>query len=296
MESWKADEKTSSRVVKSAARRCNSQKVRRTKIHAREMLEKSRNAVFFQWFVCQVSRKVGLLKRRVRSHAVREESKNCTPLWRKAHSEVKMYKTWRVRSTFVSSDVKKMHAAVVKSTFGSENAQNMTCLDHFGAFWCWKIVRACGEKHICKWKCTKHDVFGPLWYVLMLKNCTWLWRKAHLQVKMHKTWGVWTTLVRSDVEKLPGAVAKRTFASQNVQNMRCLDHFCLFRCRKIARRCGERHIWKWKCSKTVVFGALLDVLMFHNSTPLWRKAVAKSTFGSESRSNFCTSDVEKLVR
>ena len=55
-----------SRVVKSAERRCNSAKVRRKKIHPRQMLEKSRNAVFFQWFVCRVSRKVGLLKWRVR--------------------------------------------------------------------------------------------------------------------------------------------------------------------------------------------------------------------------------------
>ena len=37
-----------SRVVKSAETRCNSAKVRRKKIHPRQMLEKSRNAVFFQ--------------------------------------------------------------------------------------------------------------------------------------------------------------------------------------------------------------------------------------------------------
>ena len=36
-----------SRVVKSAERRCNSAKVRRKKIHPRQMLEKSRNAAFF---------------------------------------------------------------------------------------------------------------------------------------------------------------------------------------------------------------------------------------------------------
>ena len=229
------------------------------------MLEKSRNAVFFQWFVCQVSRKVGLLKRRVRSHVVREESKNCTPLWRKAHSEVKMYKTWRVRSTFVSSDVKKMHAAVVKSTFGSENAQNMTC-------------------------------FGPLWYVLMSKKCTPLWWKAHSEVKMHKTWRVWTTLVRSDVEKLHAAVAKSTFASQNVQNMRCLDHFCLFRCWKIARGCGEKHICKSKCTKHEVFGPLWYVLMVKNCLALWRNAHLQvkmcKTWGVWT--TFVCSDVEKL--
>ena len=56
------------------------------------MLEKSRNAVFFQWFVCRVSRKVGSLKRRVRSHVVRGEIKHCTLLWREAHFQVKMLK------------------------------------------------------------------------------------------------------------------------------------------------------------------------------------------------------------
>ena len=45
------------------------------------------------------------------------EFKNCTPLWRNAHSEVKMYKTPHSESTFVSADVEKLHAAVVKSTF-----------------------------------------------------------------------------------------------------------------------------------------------------------------------------------
>ena len=162
MESWKADEKTSSRVVKSVDRRCNSLKVRRKKIHPRQMLEKSRNAVFFQWFVCRVSPKVGLLKRRVRRSELRGEIKNCTPLWRKAHFEVKMHKTWRVRTTFVSSDVEKMHAPEAKGTFGSENTQNMTCPDHFCKFWCWKNARTCGERHVRKWKYTKHDVSGPL--------------------------------------------------------------------------------------------------------------------------------------
>ena len=45
-------------------------------------------------------------------------------------------------------------------------------------------------------------------------------------------------------QKLHAAVAKSTFASQNVQNTACLDHFVKFRCRKIARRCGEKHIRK----------------------------------------------------
>ena len=44
-------------------------------------------------------------------------SKKCTPLWRNAHFEVKMYKTCQLRSTFLTSDAPKLHAAVAKSTF-----------------------------------------------------------------------------------------------------------------------------------------------------------------------------------
>ena len=46
-----------------------------------------------------------------------EMSKKCTPLWREAHFEVKMYKTLGVRTTFGSPDVEKVHAVVARSTF-----------------------------------------------------------------------------------------------------------------------------------------------------------------------------------
>ena len=36
-------------------------------------------------------------------------SKKCTPLWREAHFQVKMYKTHQVRTTFGSYDVEKVH-------------------------------------------------------------------------------------------------------------------------------------------------------------------------------------------
>ena len=140
----------------------------------------------------------------------------------------------------------KLHAAVAKSTFASQNAQNTTISDLFWNFRCSKMARGCGcgAKHICKSKCTKHDVFGPLWYVLMLKNCTRLWRKAHLQVKMYKTRQLRSTFCSSAVEKTHAAVAKSICGNENVQSMRCLEHFCKFRCRKMARRCGETHMCK----------------------------------------------------
>ena len=83
----------------------------------REKVGKSRNTVFFEWFRAPEGRKVGSLKRRVRSQLARWEMKNCTPLWREAHLQVNMYKTHQVRTTFGSWDVEKVHAVVARSTF-----------------------------------------------------------------------------------------------------------------------------------------------------------------------------------
>ena len=168
----------------------------------REKVGKSRNTVFFQWFVAPEGRKVGSLKRRVRSQLARSVMKNCTPLWREAHFQVKMYKTHQVRTTFGSWDVEKVHAVVARSTFGSQNVQNTPVSDHFWKLRCRKSVHRCGAKHISKSKCTKHHMFAPLLEVRMLKKCTPLWREAHFQVKMYKTLGVRTTFKGSDVVSL----------------------------------------------------------------------------------------------
>ena len=148
-----------------------------------EKVGKSRNTLFFQWFVAPEGRKVGSLKRRVRSPLGRWEMKSCTPLSREAHFEVKIYKTQHVRTTFGSWDVKKVHAAVAGSTFRSQNVQNTPCSDHFWKLRCRKSARCCGGKHISESKCTKHTMFGPLLEVEMSKKCTLLWREAHFEVK-----------------------------------------------------------------------------------------------------------------
>ena len=100
---------------------------------------KSRNTMFFQWFVAPEGRKVGSLKRRLRSQLAR---------------------------------------------------------------WVMKIARRCGAKHISKWKCTKHTRCGPLLAAEMSKKCTPLWRERHFEVKMLKTLGVRTTFGGSDVASL----------------------------------------------------------------------------------------------
>ena len=65
-----------------------------------------------------------------------EMSKKCTPLWREAHFEVKMYKTPHVRATFRGSDVEKVYAVVARSTFRSQNVQSTRGSDHFWRFRC----------------------------------------------------------------------------------------------------------------------------------------------------------------
>jgi len=129
-------------------------------------------------------------------------SKKCTPLWREAHFEVKMYKAHHCRTTFGSCDVKKEHAVVARSTFRSQNVQNTPLPDHFWKLRCRKSARRCGAKHILKSKRTKHTILGPLLEVEMLKKCTPLWREAHFQVKMYKTPHVRATFGGSDVDSL----------------------------------------------------------------------------------------------
>ena len=129
----------------------------------------------------------------------------------------------------------KLHAAVAKSTFWSENAQNMRCSEYFLKFRCRKIARRCGEKHIWKWTCWKTVVFGALFEVQMSKNCTPLWRKAHLEVNMLKNCSLRSTFWSSDVGKLHAAVAKSTFGSENVEKLWSWEHFSKFGCRKISQ-------------------------------------------------------------
>ena len=179
---------------------------RRKKMQVREKVGKSRFTVFFQWFGAPEGRKVGLLKRRVRSQLARWEMKNCTPLWhtmfgplleiemskkctlfwREARFQVKMYKAHHDRTAFGNWDVEKVYAVLARSTFPRQNVQNTPCSDPFWKLRCRKSVRRSGTKHIFKSKCTRHTNCGPL-----------------LEVDMSN--------------KMYAVVARSTFPSQNVQ-------------------------------------------------------------------------------
>ena len=131
MDRWKAEQGRGREKRKIRRKKSRRERVRRKKMQMREKVGKSRNTVFFQWFVAPEGWKLGSLKRRVRSQLARWEMKNCTPLWREAHFEVKMLKTTGVRTTFGSWDVEKVHAVVARSTFRSQDAQNTPAPDHF---------------------------------------------------------------------------------------------------------------------------------------------------------------------
>ena len=68
----------------------------------------------FQWFVAPEGRKVGSLKRRVRSHLARWEMNICTPLWREAHLEFNMYETPQWRTAFWGWHVEQVQAVVAE--------------------------------------------------------------------------------------------------------------------------------------------------------------------------------------
>ena len=152
---------------------------------------------------------VGSLQRRVQSHMVSWEIKNCTPLWCEAGFE-----TPRSRTTFGSWDVEKVHAAV-----------------------------ACGAEHMWKWKGTKHLSFGALLEVGMFKKCTPLWREAHFQVNSVKHCQSQTTFGSWEVEKVHAPVARSTFPSETCTRQ------TTFGSRKSEHSCARSVLWRQKCLK-----------------------------------------------
>ena len=127
MERWKSRGGMSQRREEQKRDDQRREKIRRKKMQMREKVGKSRNTVFFQWFGVSEGRKVGSLKRRVRSQLARWEMNSCTPLWREAHLEVKMYKAHHG-----SWHVEKVHAVVARSTFPGQKSKKWQFRSTFG--------------------------------------------------------------------------------------------------------------------------------------------------------------------
>ena len=228
MERWKAEQGRGTEKRKIRREKIRRERVRGKTLQMREKVGKSRNTVFFQWFGAPEARKVGSLKRRVRSQLARWEMKNCTPLWREAHFQVKMHKTHQRRTTFGSWDVEKVHAVVARSTFPSQNVQNTPGSDHFWKLRCRKSARRCGAKHISKSKCTKHTSSGPLLEVEMWKSARRCGAKHISKSKVLKLTvsdHFWRFRCRKSVEKVHAVVARSTFRSQKCKKLSLLSLF-----------------------------------------------------------------------
>ena len=152
-------------------------------------------------------------------------SQHCTPLWLKAHLEVKMWQNFCPRSTFRRSDVATLHAAVAKSTSGSENGEKKlwssdvatlhaaVAKSRFGS----ENVKKTGVGTLFEVRMSQHAAVAKStcgselesWEHFLKFGCRNI---AHiLEVKMLKNCSPRNTFWSSDVATLHTAVAKSTW-------------------------------------------------------------------------------------
>ena len=131
-----------------------------------------------------------------------EMSKKCTPLWREAHFEVKMYKTPQRRTTFGSWDVEKVYAVVHEAHFEVKMYKTHQLRTTFGSWDVEKVHAVVARSTFWSQNVQTHTILGPLLEVEMSKKCTPLWREAHFEVKMYKTPQRRTTFGGSDFASL----------------------------------------------------------------------------------------------
>ena len=200
MDRWKSRGGKNQRGEEKEREDQRGERLRRKKMQVGKKVGKSRFTMFFQWFVAPEDRKVGSLKRRVRSQLARWEMKNCTPLWREAHFQVKMYKARHSQTTFGSWDVEKVHADVARAHLQVKVHKT----HHSRPLLEVKMSKKCTPlwKHIFNSKCTKHTILGPLLEVKMSKKCTPLWKHISKSNPTNSR----TAFGSSDVEKVHAVV------------------------------------------------------------------------------------------
>ena len=167
MDRWKAEQGRGREKRKIRTEKIRRERVRRKKMQMREKVGKSRNTVFFHCVFPMIWGSGGSKSRLAKAAGaepagqMRDEknthrcgakhiwkskctkhtrfgpllevamSKKCTPMWREAHFQVKMYKTHHARTTFGGSDVEKVHAVVARSTFPSQKCKKLVVLNLF---------------------------------------------------------------------------------------------------------------------------------------------------------------------
>ena len=130
---------------------------RRERVRRKKMpkVGKSRFSVFFPMIGGSGGSKSRLAKAAGAEPCAQWEIKNCTPLWREAQFQIKMFKAHHSRTTLGSWDVAKVRPTLVRSTYPSQHVQSTLGSDHF-----WKLT--------CR------------------KSAPHFWREARIQVNMYK--------------------------------------------------------------------------------------------------------------
>ena len=193
MDRWKSRGGMSERGEEKQWEDQKGERVRRKKRQVK--VGKSRFTVFFWWFVALEGRKVGSLKRRVRSHRARWEMNNCTPVWRETHFQVKMYKHTMFGPLLKIAMSKKCTALWREAHFQVKSVKKIRVRT---TFWHSDVEKLWRKAHF-QVKSAKKIRVRTTFDVRMSKKCTRLWREAHVQVNRVKNWQARTTFWRSDV-------------------------------------------------------------------------------------------------
>ena len=168
----------------------------------------------------------------------------------------------------------QLHAAVARSTFPSQNAQNTSVSNHSWKFGCRKMTRRCGGKHVSKSKRNKTDGLGQ-----------------SLAVRMSKKFHFVVARMKSDAQNTPGpnhfwkfrcqrmarGCGRSTFPSENVKNMKVRTRTFRWRPQATVGGIGPtmfmsrtQHMSKWK--KNYSFGSLFGRSNAETCTAFWREA------------------------
>ena len=148
MDRWKSRGGKSQRREEQKKEDQKRDRVRRQKMQVREQVGKSRDTVFFQWFVVswpderwKIARRCGakhVSKSNCTKHTTFsslfevEMSKKCTPLWCEAHFEVKMYTTLHpgVVSEVTTATIATTPKSTTPTTFRSISGFALPSMHH----------------------------------------------------------------------------------------------------------------------------------------------------------------------
>ena len=147
---------------------------------------KFRSEHFRQYGEMKMQRWEESAKRKRRSKKIREEkesedkmqvrkgrkvAKHCVfpMIWGSGGSKSRLAKAAAAEPAGQMRD-EKLHAAVARSTFLSQNVQNTSAPDNFWKLRCQKSACRCGAKHICKWKAKNTSRSDHFWKLRCRKS------------------------------------------------------------------------------------------------------------------------------